>query len=375
MEATLKSKGPWTHRAAIWLFGAAQCLLAYWLLGFVVNDIGSVEGTPYEEVESRMLDSALITERDDLTEQLAENKRQIDNQQDRQRLLRDSTENSKLTMNQLLEFHRLSLEKNVEPTEAEQTALADAEQLFLANQKQYQELNTQLVLLNEEQRDFKEQDRQLNLKLTEARKPIYLEYERLESWHQMKLAGVKLAVLVPLLLVAMGLFVKKRQGTYGPLIYAFGIAVAAKVTMVMHEHFPSRYFKYILIVAALALVVRILVYLLQSIAFPKRDWLLKQYREAYERFFCPVCDFPIRRGPLKYVFWSRRSIKKLSFPRTETQPDEPYACPLCSTQLFEKCDACGAIRHSLLPSCAHCGKTKSPAEMFEAPATDQPATT
>lgn len=373
MEATLKSKGPWTHRAAIWLFAAALSLLVYWLLGFVVNDIGHVQGTPYEEVESRLLDPGLLAEQKTLTEQVDETKRQIKNQEDRQRLLRDSTENSKQTMNQLLEFHRLSLEKNVEPTDSEQTALADAEQLFLANQKQYQELNTQLVQLNERLRDFNEQERQLNLKLTAAREPIYREFERLESWHQMTLAAIKLAVLLPLLLVAVGLFVKKRQGTYGPLIYAFGIAVAAKVTMVMHEHFPARYFKYILIVAALALVARILVYLLRAMAFPKRGWLLKQYREAYERFFCPVCDFPIRRGPLKYVFWSRRSIKKLSFPRTDAQPDEPYACPLCSTQLFEKCDACGAIRHSLLPSCAHCGKTRSYEEMFESSASDQPA--
>jgi len=84
---------------------------------------------------------------------------------------------------------------------------------------------------------------------------------------------------------------------------------------------------------------------------------------------------PIRRGPLKYVFWSRRSIKKLNFPRTDAQPDETYTCPLCGTRLFEKCDACDAIRHALLPSCAHRGKTKSSAEMFQkAAAADQPAT-
>ncbi len=373
MEATLRSKGPWTHRAAIWLFAAAQCVLVYWLLGFVVNDIGSVTGTPYGEIETRMLDPDLIAQREELTEQLAENKRQTENQEDRQRLLRDSTENSKQTMDQLLEFHRLSLEKDVEPNAAEQTALAEAEQLFLANQKQYQELNTQLVQLHEQQRDYKEQDRRLNVALEAARRPIYAEFERLESWHQMKLAAIKLAVLVPLLLVAMVLFIKKRQGSYGPMIYALGVAVAAKVTMVMHEHFPEKYFKYILILAALALVLCVLIYLLRRIAFPKPDWLLKQYREAYERFFCPICDFPIRRGPLKYVFWSRRSIKKLSFPRTESQSDEPYSCPLCSTQLFEKCDACGATRHSLLPTCAHCGQTKSPEALLQAAGADPAA--
>ncbi len=374
MEATLKSKGPWTHRAAIWLFAAAQCVLVYWLLGFVVNDIGSLEGPSYQDIEARMLKRTLIEQREKLTEQFAENKRQVANQEERQRLLRDSTDNSKQTMNQLLEFHRLSLEKGVEPNEAEQAALAEAEQRFLANQQQYQELNARLVELNEAQRTFKEQERELNATLAEAREPIDAEYRRLELWHQMKLAGIKLAVLVPLLVVAMVLFVKRRQGSYGPMIYAFGIAVAAKVTLVMHEHFPERYFKYILILVSLALVLSILAYLLRRLAFPKPDWLLKQYREAYERFFCPVCDFPIRRGPLRYVFWSRRSIKKLSFPHTESQPDEPYVCPLCSTQLFETCAGCGATRHALLPTCVHCGQTKSADQIFSAAEGARPAT-
>ena len=89
------------------------------------------------------------------------------------------------------------------------------------------------------------------------------------------------------------------------------------------------------------------------------DYLVRQYREAYERFFCPVCDYPIRRGPLKFVFWSRRTIKHLHFPpQTPPLADEPYTCPACGTLLFEKCAVCGNVRHSLLPICSHCGSAK-----------------
>jgi predicted RNA-binding Zn-ribbon protein involved in translation (DUF1610 family) len=92
------------------------------------------------------------------------------------------------------------------------------------------------------------------------------------------------------------------------------------------------------------------------IAFPKKDWLLKQYREAYEAFFCPICDYPIRRGPLKYMFWSRRSIRKLQVPPVSPNgTEEPYTCPMCATKLFEECPSCHAIRHSLLPACEKCG--------------------
>ncbi len=115
----------------------------------------------------------------------------------------------------------------------------------------------------------------------------------------------------------------------------------------------------ILILAALLLVARILVYLLRSMAFPKLDSLLKQYREAYEHFLCPVCSYPIRRGPLKSLFWTRTSLKKLKLPTGDAAAaEEPYICPVCATPLFEECPACKRLRHSLLPACVHCGAEK-----------------
>ncbi|MHC4105255.1 MAG: double zinc ribbon domain-containing protein, partial [Planctomycetota bacterium] len=36
-----------------------------------------------------------------------------------------------------------------------------------------------------------------------------------------------------------------------------------------------------------------------------------------------------------------------------------YTCPACGTELYEKCDKCSDIRHSLLPFCEHCGNEKA----------------
>lgn len=354
-----RNQGPWTQRALVWVFAVALGLLVYWLLTFIVNDIATWPGPDYRQLEQQMLDPALIREQRAIKEETEDVQRQIAERQGRQSLLRDSTRSSEQTMNQLLEIHRLGLEKNVEPTEAEQQALAEAEQLFLDNQRQYQQLNTELVRLNDQLRELQRRQRGLNERLEEAREPIQEEHQQRFRRHQLTLAAVKLAVLLPLAAIGLVLFLKGRHGTYAPLIYAFGIAAAAKVTVVMHEHFPARYFKYILIVAALAIVLRILVFLLRRLAHPGRDYLLRQYREAYERFFCPICEFPIRRGPLKYVFWSRRSIKKLHFPpQPAAQAEEPYVCPACGTQLFEPCPSCGKVRHCLLPVCTECGHEK-----------------
>jgi hypothetical protein len=191
----------------------------------------------------------------------------------------------------------------------------------------------------------------------EKRPAVQREWSRLMSRHQLRLAALKLAFLTPLLLLAGWLFLKKRNSIYAPLIYGFALALVVKVGAVMHEHFPRRYFKYVLILVAIAVVARVLVLLLRSMAHPKLDYLLKQYREAYERFLCPICAYPIRRGPMKYLLWTRNSLKKLAaLPERDPGKEEGYVCPSCGTRLFEECEGCGKIRHSLLPACVHCAR-------------------
>jgi predicted RNA-binding Zn-ribbon protein involved in translation (DUF1610 family) len=341
------------------LFTVVLTVLVYWLLGFIVDDIGSWPGPQYADVEQRMLDQTLVARSRDLQLKIADIEHQIRDQRARQKVLADSTANSKETMNQLLEIQRLALQKNVTPTPEELKALADSEELFLSNQKQYQILNEDIASLNVQSQDLDDEHREIERKLDERREPIQREFEGLQRRHELKVAAVKLGALAPFLAIAFTLFVKKRDSLYAPLIYAFGVAVLAKIVLVMHEYFPTRYFKYILILACLAVVVRILIYLLKMIAYPKRDWLLKQYREAYEAFLCPVCDYPIRRGPLKYLVWNRRNIRKLPIPMVSADGEERYSCPMCGTALYEKCSACHAIRHSLLPACEKCGAVKA----------------
>jgi predicted RNA-binding Zn-ribbon protein involved in translation (DUF1610 family) len=340
----------------MWLFTALFGVLVYWLLGFLINDISHWPPPDYQALEERLLDPALTAEAERLDTRIADVQREIDARESRQRILRDSTNNAQQTMNQLLEFQRLSLEKNVTPTEEEQLALAESQKLFLANQSQYQQITEQISVLQEDMRTLHDAQR-LNEEQSEtARKPILDQYESLLRRHNLTLAAVKLAVLVPLLIAGIVVFLKRRESIYVPLFAAFAIAVAVMAMFVMHEYFPARYFKYVLIATFLAVVTKAVVRLIRMIAFPKAAWLQEQFREAYEAFLCPICKYPIRRGPLKYLFWTRRTIKKLHIPdATGAEHDEPYNCPSCGTRLFEECSACHAIRHSLLPACEHCG--------------------
>ena len=252
--------------------------------------------------------------------------------------------------------------------------MGESQRLFLTNQTKYQEMNDQIATLSEQLANLQTRQRDVQNRIELHRPAVQEEYNRQQFHHQLRLAAFKLAVLVPLLGVAVWLLFKMRKSLYAPLVYGFGLALLVRVVLVIHQHFPTRYFKYILITVSLLLVGVVLVYLLRALAFPKLDWLLKQYREAYEHFLCPVCAYPIRRGALKYLFWTRNSLKKLAVPTLDsTLPEEPYVCPVCSTRLFETCESCKGIRHSLLPACNHCGAEKPP-RPDTGPVADLPAT-
>jgi len=350
-----QNTGTWASRFLIWFFAVMLTALFYWLLGFVLSDIGNLPGPDFSAIESEIIDAAVSKRSQELDVQLVETRRRISTEKSRQSTLRDSTDSSQRTMNQLLEIQRLNLQQGTTPNDKERAALVESEQLFLDNQQEYQRLNQQITQLEEEVRQLEVQKRTVEESLSQQRRPAYDEFNRQMERHNLRIAMWKLSVLLPLLVLGFALYIKYRTGPYWAVIYAYGIAVVIKVGLVMHEYFPARYFKYVLIGALLLATLRILIYLLRAVAFPKKAWLLRHYREAYESFLCPICEHPIRRGPLKYMSWTKRSLRRVSTPCMADIPEELYTCPACTTGLYSVCASCGSIRHTLLPACTKCG--------------------
>lgn len=361
MPAPEKPKGPWFHRFLIGLFTVLLTLLSVWLIGFVLTDFGSMPGPDYNAIERNHLSPALLSEADRLTQELQQTERKYKEQQDRQTLLRDSTGRYEQTLKQLVELQRLNAQKGVATDDASQKALNESVAFFLSNQKADLALNEELAKLNDQRHAVEERKRGVDEKLEGERTEAQAELAELAGRHDHKVAACQLLFLLPLLAIMVLAFLKRRGSAYAPLIYAGGAAVLWQTILVIHQHFPTQYFKYIALIAALAVVVWILISLLRTLRAPKMSWLLKQYREGYERFVCPVCEYPIRRGPLKHLFWTRRTIKKLTAlpPAGSPQKDEPYSCPACGSHLFEECPSCHGVRHSLLPYCDQCGEEKT----------------
>jgi hypothetical protein len=361
MKASPRPKGPWIHRFSIRLFTAVLAVLVYWVLGFLVQDIESIKGPQYDEIEKKHVDQVLVEQEAKLATDITEVDLAISNKRDEMRIVSDSSQNLQNTINQLIELQKLAIQKSAALPETEQANLSDSLARFLESQKQYQAYNAGLSELTERKRRFESEKMAIEKQIEHQREPARREFQRLREKHEMLLAVLQLLILIPLLAAGAFLIVRKRASIYFPLFLGYGAAVLLKVSLVIHEYFPSRYFKYVLVIGLLVAVVKLLVYFIRVVAFPKAQWLTRQYREAYERFLCPVCEYPIRTGPRKFLFWTRRTVNKIVLPNEEAE-QTPYSCPACGTTLFEVCPDCHGIRHALLPHCEHCNAEKEIAD-------------
>lgn len=358
MNSEKAPKGPWIHRFAIRLFTAVFSLLLFWLLGFLVEDIEAIQGPQYREFEKNYLDAGILDRQRNLLAEINALQRDVVAKREAMALISDSSQSLQTTTNQLIDLQKLALQKSLPTAAAEQSNFSDSIAMFLQRQRQYQGMSSELAGLLQRKQDAERAAQELENAIEAQRKPARLAFRAVSERHRMRLAGLQLLMLIPIFALAAWLLIKRRDSIYLPLYIGFGAASLIKVSLVIHQYFPSRYFKYVLVMGLLLAVVKLLLHFIRSVAQPKTQWLLKQYREAYERFLCPVCEYPMRVGPRKYLYWTRRTVNKLVLPQQQVD-EEPYSCPACGTGLLEACGECGKMRHSLLPYCQHCNAEKS----------------
>lgn len=355
MTTPVPNKGPFLHRMTVSCFSVLFCLLLFWLIGFVLSDIGRFEQPDYEALQDEYIPQELEDEQNRLQKELEGLELQIRHQQEAQEILQTSMTSSEQTMKQFLEIHRLSLEKGIQPTDEQQRALSDSESLYLENQRKFQDANQQVSQLRTSMQTIEDQLEEIKTQLDEKRIPLNEEYKRLSERNRFYVAAVKLAVLIPVLLLISWLVKNKKGTTYAPLYYAAFLAVLARTLLVMHQYFPEEFFKYLILGAAIVVVLMLLVHLIRSAASPKREWLLKRYKEAYRKRICPVCSMAIEKGSIKML---PRPSRFASVQSSQNNTTEAYTCPSCGTTLFETCEKCQTVRHSLLPHCEGCGDEK-----------------
>ena len=357
--ATPPSPMPRSVRIGSFLLSMLLTVLVVWLLGFVLGDIGAIDGPDFQAVVKEHVDPALRGEAEGLELRIDEIEAGVARKQELQGDLGRSMGNARETMQQMMALQRLALERQVPPTETERDALTTAQQRFLDAQDRFEAANAEIAKSNEEKFQLRQNLKAVNATIDAQEKPARDVFAQRRQVHEFKVASLKLAVIVPLFLLAAWAFARRRNSAYRPILFALLAATFWKLGRVMFDHFPREFFKYIAIVAVIAIVLAFLIWILNKTARPNRELLIARYREAYRGHLCPVCAYPIARGPLRFAFWTRKGPRLPAGAGSPADRDSanetPYACPSCGTTLFAACRKCDAPRHTLLPFCDQCG--------------------
>ena len=144
-HGTSAQTAPTGLRWTIGLLSAVLGLLWIWLFGFIFSDIGDLEGPDFEASAARHVDASLREKTEALAGQIDQLDVQIRRQEEIQRNLKQSMDNARETMNQMMNLHRLSLERELNPSETQQEALATSQQRFLEAQNRFEQANTQIA--------------------------------------------------------------------------------------------------------------------------------------------------------------------------------------------------------------------------------------
>ena len=157
----------------------------------------------------------------------------------------------------------------------------------------------------------------------------------------------RLALTLPLLLLAGWLFVKKRQGTYWPFVWGFIFFALFAFFVELVPYLPSYggYVRYIVGIALTALVGR------QAIV------ALNRYLERQRR--AEAMPAPQRRQGLGYDLALARLAKNVC-PGCERPVDlkdgKTDFCPHCGMGLFDHCGHCNARKSAFARFCQACGQ-------------------
>lgn len=354
MNKSQKRKGSKKHASMVMLLTMIFATLVYWLLGFLVDDIGARPGSSFQEIERKYQDDSLLRQRNNITNQQTRLKIQMNALQKQLVFLQTSIKSYRDTMNQLLDFQKANASKSNETL----SSLNQVTKNYLEYQQKVQTLNQSIANNNLKDQMLESSLRQISDKLAKQSEQANKVYLELEEKHHLILAALQLLLLIPLLLIAAYFFMRYKQTIYKPLFIALNTALVFKIAQVMHEQFPSRYFKYIFLLVLIALTLRALIAMLRMASSPKPDWLYKQYQESYPKMQCPECQYPIQPGILQFIIQQPYKKEYMCASTEYLQKIDTYSCPSCGERLFEPCAVCSHTTPSLLNYCSHCGVEK-----------------
>ena len=341
MSKALRLSEKWFRRG-LWLVAVVFAGFLIGLGGTIVGDLPKVE-TPLQvddfldRAEAEKLRAQIRDQRQ--AEQDAQTA--LEQAQLQRSKARSESQAARETFNNWLAARSVTQRVEHDPEVMARTKVLDG--LKQTEQRTQQAVEAQQQALLDARQAATAAQRQLSRMESSAYEKLGVERRKVE----LRVFLYRLALTLPLLVVAGWLFVKKRKGTYWPFVWGFIFFALFAFFVELVPYLPSYggYVRYIVGIALTALVGR------QAIV------ALNRYLERQRR--AEAMPAPQRRQGLGYDLALARLAKNVC-PGCERPVDlkdgKTDFCPHCGMGLFDHCGHCTARKSAFARFCQACGQ-------------------
>nr|WP_082725147.1 hypothetical protein [Burkholderia sp. NRF60-BP8] len=204
----------------------------------------------------------------------------------------------------------------------------------------------QIDAIGDQQRALTSQQNQVDTQIAEADAAAERRFDEATRRYEMQVFGLRLALTLPILLVAIWLFIRYRKARYWPFVYGFGLFALSAFFIELVPYLPN-FGGYVRVLVGIVLTVFAGLYMMKAFQrYAERKRLeLQQDRGERARTI----------GYEKAV----RSLEKKRCPSCDKQwnlgGDDSTFCVHCGLRLFNACGECGGRNFFFFPHCHRCG--------------------
>jgi len=203
----------------------------------------------------------------------------------------------------------------------------------------------QIDAIGDQQRALASRLTQVDTQIADADAAAERRFEKAERRYELQVFGLRLALTLPILVIAIWLFMRYRKMRYWPFVYGFGLFSLSAFFIELVPYLPN-FGGYVRVLVGIALTVFAGLYMMKAFQRYAERKRLELQQDQGER--------ARTIGYEKAV----RSLEKKRCPSCDKQwnlgGDDSTFCVHCGLRLFNVC-GCGGRNFFFFPHCHQCG--------------------